>query len=280
MTSPFDYNQHLLAYLQAWRQLLEASAAMTSGLPFPPGPSGMPPTPPMPPMPFVPPMAPPGTSPLGASPPTDYTQQLFGYLQAWRQYLEQAIAAAPAQGASTITQPTAGQPTGSQPTGSQSSGSQPTGSQSSGSQSTGSQSSGSQSSFGSTTPPIVVPPRDDYGIIGDHDFGSGFQELLSRPEFKGFASTDPRSGSAFAAKAASVASGPSIQPATQSLFSRRAADTPSVTGMQTGRDPRRAAPPATSRWWEAGQGLRPGFKDKPDPKNLLNIRPLDLGGEQ
>ena len=33
MTSPTDYNQHLLAYLQAWRQLLDASAAMASGLP-------------------------------------------------------------------------------------------------------------------------------------------------------------------------------------------------------------------------------------------------------
>ena len=33
MTSPIDYNQHLLAYLQAWRQLLEASAAMASGHP-------------------------------------------------------------------------------------------------------------------------------------------------------------------------------------------------------------------------------------------------------
>jgi hypothetical protein len=272
MTSPIDYNQHLLAYLQAWRQLLEASAAMTSGLGAPPGLSGMPP---MPPMPFVPPMAPPGTSPLGASPPTDYTQQLFGYLQAWRQYLEQAIAAAPAQGASTITQPTAGQPSGSQPTGSQSSGSQPTGSQSS-----GSQSSGSQSSFGSMKPPIVVPPRDPYGRLVDNVFGSTLQELLSRPEFEGFASTGPTSGSAFARKAASAASGQSVQPTTQSLFSRRAADTPSATGMQTGRDPRRAAPPATSRWWEAGQGLRPGFKDKPDAKNLLNIRPLDLGREQ
>jgi hypothetical protein len=257
MTSPIDYNQHLLAYLQAWRQLLEASAAMTSALPFPPGPSGVPPAPPMPPM---PPMTPPGTSPPGASPPTDYTQQLFGYLQAWRQYLEQSIGAAPG----TTTQ----QPTGSQPTTTQ-----PTGSQSPGSQSSSSKSSVSQ-------PPVVVPPRDPYGRLVDYDFGNGFQELLSRPEFKGFAGAGPTSGSAFAGKAASVASGPSIQPATQSLFSRRAADTPSATGMQTGRDPRRAAPPATSRWWEAGQGLRPGFKQKPDAKNLLNIRPLDLGGKQ
>jgi hypothetical protein len=127
-------------------------------------------------------------------------------------------------------------------------------------------------------------PKDPYGTISDNKILSGLQELLNRPEIKGFASAEPTSGSAFAGKAASVASGPSIQPATQSLFSRRAADTPAATGMstgmQTGRDPRLAAPPATSRWWEAGQGLRPGFKAKPDATNLVNIRPLYLGGEQ
>jgi hypothetical protein len=291
MTSPLDYNQHLLSYLQAWRQLLEASAAMTSAIPMP----GMPSMPSMPAMPFAPPMAPPGTSPPGVSPPTDYTQQLFGYLQAWRQYLEQAINAPPG----TPAQPTGSQPTTPQPTGSQSTGSTD-------SQSTGSQSSGSQSSFGATEQPIVLRPRDPYGTISDNKILSELRDLLNRPEITGFASADPTSGSAFAAKAASIASGPSIRPATQSLFSRRAADTPAATGMstgmtqslfshraadtpaatgmstgmQTGRDPRLAAPPATSRWWEAGRGLRPGFKDKPDATNLVNIRPLYLGGEQ
>lgn len=66
MTTPTDYNQHLLAYLQAWQQLLEASAAMTSAAPF------APPGVPTPPMPFAPPMAPPGTTAPGTSPPTDY----------------------------------------------------------------------------------------------------------------------------------------------------------------------------------------------------------------
>ena len=42
-----------------------------------------------------------------ANPPTDYTQQLFAYLQAWRQYLEQAIGAAPG---TPRTQPTGSQP--------------------------------------------------------------------------------------------------------------------------------------------------------------------------
>ena len=37
MDRPMDYNQHLLAYMQAWRQLLEASAAITSGMAFPAG---------------------------------------------------------------------------------------------------------------------------------------------------------------------------------------------------------------------------------------------------
>ena len=57
MKSPMDFNQHLLAYLQAWRQLLETSAAMTSGWPFPPGMPGMPGMPPMPPGMPMPPSA-------------------------------------------------------------------------------------------------------------------------------------------------------------------------------------------------------------------------------
>ncbi len=64
MTSPLDYNQHLLAYIQAWRQLLDASAAMTSGLSFPPGISAMP----MPPVPPMPPMTPLGSGGLGGEP--------------------------------------------------------------------------------------------------------------------------------------------------------------------------------------------------------------------
>jgi hypothetical protein len=275
MTYPIDYNQHLLAYLQAWRQLLEASAAMTTAMPISPAPSGMPPVPPMPPMPFIPPMAPAGSSGAGASPPTDYAQQLFGYLQAWRQYLEQAIGAAPG----TSTQPTTTQPTGSQPPTTQSTGSQPAGSQSTGSQTTGS--TGSQSSFGTAKPPIVLPPRDPYGRVVAEDFLSGLRDLLNRSEIKGFASPEPRSGSAFAGKTTPSTSATSPPAATRSLFSSgRAADTPAATAMQAGRDPRRTAPPETSRWWEAGQGLRPGFKDKPDEKNIVNIRPLYLGGAQ
>jgi hypothetical protein len=260
MTSPIDYNQHLLAYVQAWRQLLDASAAMTSALPFPPTPPGMLPAPPMP---FVPPMAPPGTNPPGASPSTDYAQQLFGYLQAWRQYLEQAIGAAPAQGAPSTTQPTAGQPTGSQWTGSQS---------------TGSQSSGSQSSSSMKAPVVNLPPRDDYGAIVADRFASGVHEMPpSEPDTR-FVSADRASGSAFAGKTTPGASASSAQAEPRSLFSRRAADTPSATVTQTGRDPRRAAPPATSKWWEAGQGLRPGFKDKPSAKNILNVPPVqDFG---
>ncbi|KUI31322.1 oxidoreductase [Mycobacterium sp. IS-1742] len=75
-TPPFDMNQQLLAYLQAWRQLLEQWTAMAASLPgvgspYPPGAPGGP--------------AAPG--------PADYTQQLFGSLQAWRRHLEQAAAA-------------------------------------------------------------------------------------------------------------------------------------------------------------------------------------------
>lgn len=83
MTNPTDPAQHLLAYLQAWRQYLEqAAGTLAPGQPYPTAPPPMPPVasmPPMPPMPIV---------------PTDYTQQLLTYLQAWRQYLEQAMSGA------------------------------------------------------------------------------------------------------------------------------------------------------------------------------------------
>jgi hypothetical protein len=114
-----DYNQQLLCYLQNWRQLLEQWAAMAAGSPFltappvlPTAPAGgqfMPPTAPfMPFMPFMPPMPP--TAPVSPAPPApaDYTQQLFSYLQAWRQYLEQQTSAIPASPqAWTAQQPTA-----------------------------------------------------------------------------------------------------------------------------------------------------------------------------
>lgn len=87
-----DYYQQMLAYLQVWRELLERSAAMTAGLApnlsfMPPGMPGMPGLPGMPPMPPAAAVVPPA--------PADYTQQLFGYLQAWRQYLEQMAGATP-----------------------------------------------------------------------------------------------------------------------------------------------------------------------------------------
>lgn len=117
-----DYNQQLLSYLQNWRQLLEQWAAMAAGSPFltappvlptapaagqfmPPFMPYMPYLPPLPPMPMAMPMPMGPAGPIGpptaaASPappaPADYAQQLFGYLQAWRQYLEQATGASPA----------------------------------------------------------------------------------------------------------------------------------------------------------------------------------------
>jgi hypothetical protein len=115
-----DYNQRMFAYLQAWRQFLEQWAAMMPGPPYPITPSVwptvpmggqfMPPAAPfMPPMPPV--MAPTPTAsappkPPGPPAPADYTQQLFGYLQAWRQYLEQMTGATPGSPqASTAQQP-------------------------------------------------------------------------------------------------------------------------------------------------------------------------------
>ena len=96
-TSPIDYNQQLLAYLQAWRQLLEKSTP--PGPPFPTMPGGMPLAPTG--APFVPPMPPALNPPM----PTDYAQHLFSYLQAWRQYLEHAVGTAPGPQSSATPQP-------------------------------------------------------------------------------------------------------------------------------------------------------------------------------
>lgn len=88
-----DYYQQMLTLIQLWRDLLDRSAAMTAALatnmPFlPPGMPGLPGgLPGLPPMPFAAPAGPPA--------PADYTQQLFGYLQAWRQQLEQMAATSP-----------------------------------------------------------------------------------------------------------------------------------------------------------------------------------------
>ena len=109
MTMP-QHDPNLLAYLQAWRQYLEqvASAAVAPGFPFPVMPQmslpavplAPPPLPPMPPG-FVTPVPPafglPPTQPPAA--PADHTQQLLMALQAWRQFLEQALGAAAAGGA-------------------------------------------------------------------------------------------------------------------------------------------------------------------------------------
>ena len=93
-----DYLQQLFAYLQAGQQLLQQWTALAG-------------TPPPPANPFMPPAAPAAGQPMPATPfpalpaPTapDYAQQLFSYLQAWRQYLEQAASPSP----TSPTSPTA-----------------------------------------------------------------------------------------------------------------------------------------------------------------------------
>jgi hypothetical protein len=95
-SSPTDPNQQLLAYLAVWQQLLEQTMTMLSGLSGMAAPGVMPgmaiPTPPMPQGAQTP--TTPNTAGVPPS-PTDYAQQLFGYLQAWRQYLEHATGAMP-----------------------------------------------------------------------------------------------------------------------------------------------------------------------------------------
>ncbi|MDG5481536.1 FAD-dependent oxidoreductase [Mycolicibacterium gadium] len=85
MTPTTDYNQQMLAYLSTWQRLLEQWTTMAMGLTSTTAPI-MPPAPQLPQMPFMPPF-PPGAPPPPAS--TDYAQQLFSSLQAWRQHLEQ-----------------------------------------------------------------------------------------------------------------------------------------------------------------------------------------------
>ena len=115
MTTPAtDYNQQLLAYLQTWRQFLEQSTTDGARTALPGRPSAMPFTPPcrrhaarMPACHHaarMPPTAQPPCRPRRL----DYTQQLLGYLQAWRHYLEQATGAA--------TGPPAVHPTADAPT--------------------------------------------------------------------------------------------------------------------------------------------------------------------
>lgn len=138
-----DYNQQLLGFLQTWRQLLEQWGALTAGAAFPNASSVMPTISAggqfMPPgMPSNPASMPP-TAPLAPPSPADYTQQLFGYLQAWRQYLEQMAGPRPAS-----SQPsTASPPTSTPP---------PT----------------SNASTGSAALPPVVnkPPADETGTAG------------------------------------------------------------------------------------------------------------------
>ncbi|WNG93951.1 FAD-dependent oxidoreductase [Mycobacterium sp. ITM-2016-00318] len=303
MTFPVDSNQHLLAYLQAWRQLLEASASVTPALLFPPGTSGMPPMPPMPGgIPPIPPMPPgmPGSGGGGAlNPPTDYAQQLFSHLQAWRQYLEQAVGAASgtgmaqAPGHSSGAQPATAQPTASSSaTGSPDSGAseaQASDSQSSASQSAeSSDSSGSGSSSSSFGPKtdnrVELPPLDDYGTITDFKSISRLEDALNKPHTTGREDAESRfasSGSAFGAKARSAIPSPTTPGAARSLFRGGAGNTPTPTVSPAGQDPRRGAPPATSRWWEAGQGQPPGIAvAKPEASNLLQLRPTDLGGKE
>ena len=93
MTSPStDHAQQLLAHLQAWRQHLEQTVGATTPSQQCSRPRG-----------GCPPRrrrhaaadAGRGSTPI-STPPTDYTQQLLAYLQAWRQYLEQTTRAAAA----------------------------------------------------------------------------------------------------------------------------------------------------------------------------------------
>ena len=223
--------------------------------------------PPMPPTPFMPPMAPPGTSPPGASPPTDYTQQLFGYLQAWRQYLEQAIGAAPGDTAAADRFAADNDAADWFPV------------------------NGLAANWlavirlavvgvHGSAKPLSCHPETLTGGSSTMTLGADSRSCSADPNSRGSRSAGPhvRFGIRREGGVRGLGSIDTTRDPITLLRSRRRHT--SATGMQAGRDLRRAAPPATSKWWEAGQGLGPGFKQKPDATNLLNIRPLDLGGKQ
>ncbi len=105
-----DYLQQLFAYLQAGQQLLQQWATMAGGPQLPANPFTPPPSTaaghPMPTMPLP-------AQPAPSAP--DYAQQLFGYLQAWRQYLEQMAPTPPAPAQSSPAAPHFGAPLQSTP---------------------------------------------------------------------------------------------------------------------------------------------------------------------
>jgi hypothetical protein len=86
-----NYTQQQSAYLQAWRQVLEPLMPIPQAMSHP---GGAWPMPAMPPHLQSEPPAPPG---MPAAPPVapDYAQQLFSYLQAWRQSLEAMVGSPP-----------------------------------------------------------------------------------------------------------------------------------------------------------------------------------------
>ena len=136
----------------------------------------------------MPPMTPPGSGGGAANPPTDYAQQLFSYLQAWRQYLEQAIGTAPG-----AVPPSTGHPgAGPQPADSR-------------------QARSPMAQARSRRPRrerdrVFLRPRDPIGTITDLKSLSGLESLRGRPEVTGPTVSDSGSGSGGSAFAAKIAS--------------------------------------------------------------------------
>jgi hypothetical protein len=230
MTMPTEYTQQLFAYLQAWRQYLEqATSAVAPGQPWASGPWAMPAPPMM--APLLPPMPPAAGSPMMA-PPADYTQQLLTYLQAWRQYLEQAMGTAPGLPAPATTPPTP--PPAMRPAPEP----LPPGDE-----------HGSGIDYGShtdrrseTARPAYEPPPRAASL-----YGLGRPTSLSEPAREG------RPGSAYPTAAKTASSGAPAHAAPQSLYSAPAAGAASAT------------------WWESGRGFerRPVSNDMPDEIELV-----------
>jgi hypothetical protein len=230
MTTPTADPQQLLAYLQAWRQYLEQVTGAASGPPLPPA-GAMPASPP--PAPMMPPMPPaPAIPPMTIS-PTDYTQQLLAYLQAWRQYLEQATGSAPGPPAPTGVTPKPAEPTRAAPKPAEPTGAAP---------------KPAEPTTASPTSPSAMRPAQDQAPA-DYTFGSGitYESRADRgPESASLYSAGRSTSGAECApycspgSAYAVAEGPaasaSAQAAPPSLYSGLAASTPPTA------------------WWEPGRG--------------------------
>lgn len=261
MTMP-QHDPNLLAYLQAWRQYLEqvASAAVAPGFPFPAVPqlpsSAMPlvppPLPPMPPgfpTPMPPAFGPPPIQPT--IPHADHTQQLLTALQAWRQFLEQALRAPAAGGAAPAPVDNSARPEKDRVPPLIDNGSRT-------SETTGRTPPPSAPGYGTPAPRVgsAYAPEGGSGVAG------GSPEAAPRSLYFTAASPDPGPATTWwdSGTATDAAAPPSV--------TQQAAPTETATGTTDSQ-----GGSATAEWPPKYETVAPQFRDgSQDPKTFLSPR--------